>query len=116
VRRQTVVDFVKAQETRQIFAPAPKSGGKVTATNIDDRWQVDTIDWKQMDSSKNRGYKNVLVAVDVFSRLCWAIPMENKSQESTLKALEGIMRVSGRKPTEVDTDGGLEYGPAFPLF
>ena len=68
VKKAAVDAFVKAQETRQIYAPAPKSKGKVGANGLDDRWQVDLIDWKQMDASKNQGQRNVLVVVDVFSR------------------------------------------------
>ena len=116
VRRQAAQEFVKRQETRQVFAPGPKSGGRVTAARLDDRWQADLIDWKQMDSSKNKGYTNVLVVVDVFSRFAWAIPMESKTIEATTIAFDGIMRESGRRPLEVDTDGGLEFGPKFTSF
>ena len=116
VKREAVQGFVKSQETRQVFAPAPKSGGKVTATNIDDRWQADLIDWKQMDNALNKGYKYVLVVVDVFSRFAWAVPMESKSTESAINAFGGILRATGRKPSEVDSDGGLEFGPAFTSF
>ena len=115
IKRKDAQDFVKKQETRQVFAPGPVSSGNVTASRIDDRWQVDLIDWKQMDASKNNGYKNVLVVVDVFSRFAWAIPMENKTTETTVNALEGILR-GGRKPSEVDTDGGLEFGARFTSF
>ena len=115
IKRKDAQEFVKKQETRQVFAPGPVSSGNVTASRIDDRWQVDLIDWKQMDASKNNGYKNVLVVVDVFSRFAWAIPMENKTTEVVVNALEGIMR-GGRKPSEVDTDGGLEFGARFTSF
>ncbi len=46
VKRQAVQEFVKSQETRQVFAPGPKSSGRVTAARIDDRLQADLIDWK----------------------------------------------------------------------
>ena len=69
-----------------------------------------------MDTSKNEGYQNVLVVVDVFSRFAWAVPMESKTIEATTNAFEGIMRESGRKPSEVDTDGGLEFGAKFTSF
>ncbi len=116
VRRADVDAFVKKQETRQVFAPAPKSQGKVTATNIDDKWQVDVIDWKQMDAAQNKGFKNVLVVVDVFSRFAWAVPMESKSQEDTMKALGKILKSSRRKPALVDSDNGQEFGAAFTEF
>jgi hypothetical protein len=116
VSRADVDAFVKKQETRQVFAPAPKSQGKVTATNIDDRWQVDIIDWKQMDAAQNKGFKNVLVVVDVFSRFAWAVPMESKSQDDTIKALGKILKTSKRKPAEVDSDSGQEFGAAVTEF
>ena len=116
VKRQTVQAFVKSQGTKQIFGPGPKSDGKVTATRVDDRWQADLIDFKQMDSSLNKGFKNILVVVDVFSRFAWAVPMETKSAEATAKAFGSILE-SGRKPSELDTDGGLEFsGGTFEAF
>ncbi len=36
VRRQAAQEFVKRQETTQVFAPGPKSGGRVTATRAGD--------------------------------------------------------------------------------
>ena len=108
VTRKAAQEFVRKQETRQVFAPGPVSSGRVTAARLDDLWQIDLIDWKQMDASKNNGFKNVLV-VDVFSRFAWAIPMESKTTEAVVEAFEGILR-TGRKPSEVDTDGGLEFG------
>ena len=116
VKRPVVDAFVKKQETRQVFAPAPKSQGKVTATNVDDRWQVDLIDWKQMDATQNKGFKNVLVVVDVFSRFAWTVPMSSKTQEDAVSALGKVLRTSGRKPAEVDSDGGQEFGAAFTEF
>ena len=116
VKRPVVDAFVKQQETRQVFAPAPKSQGKVTATNLDDRWQADLIDWKQMDATQNKGFKNVLVVVDVFSRYAWAVPMESKSQEDAVKAFGKVLWTSGRKPAEINSDGGQEFGAAFTEF
>ena len=57
VTRKAAQEFVRKQETRQVFAPGPVSSGRVTAARPDDLWQVDLIDWKQMDASKNNGYK-----------------------------------------------------------
>jgi len=113
VSRAAAAAFVKGQETRQVFAPGPRSQGRVTATGVDDRWQVDLIDWKQMDPGKNQGFRNVLIAVDVFSRFAWAVPMKEKTQKAAIAALRSIMDKSGRKPAEVDSDAGQEFGSAF---
>ena len=112
VRRATVDAFVKAQETRQVFAPAPRSDGKVTSSSLDGRWQIDLIDFKQLDATKNDGHKNVLVVTDVFSRFVWAVPLKDKAQNTVTTAFKGILTSSGRKPAEVDSDGGAEFtGP-----
>ena len=70
---------------------------------------------KQFDASnsKNQGFRNVLVVSGVFSRFVWAVPMTSKSQEATASAFKGIMEASGRKPAEVDSDGGAEFSGVF---
>ena len=83
IKRQAAQEFVKKQESRQVFAPGPKSGGRVTASRLDDRWQCDLIDWKQMDASKNDGYKYIFVVVDVFSRFMWTIPTDSKRAKAS---------------------------------
>ena len=108
-----VRSFVKAQESRQIFAPGPASSGKVSSSRLDDRWQADVIDWKQMDAEKNKGMKNTLVVVDVFSRFVWAVPLPSKSPEEVTRAFRSILKVSRRTPAEVDSDGGAEFGGVF---
>ena len=107
VNRAGVESFIRRQETRQVFAPGPRSGGKVTANGLDDRWQAYVIDFaKNFGASKNKGFRNVLVVVDVFSRFAWAIPMKSKSQEDTANAFDDILEETGRRPSKVDTDGG----------
>ena len=113
VKRAGVDAFIKKQETRQVFAPAPRSDGKVTSSSLDGRWQIDLIDFKQLDATKNDGHKNVLVITDVFSRFTWAVPLKDKSQLSVTAAFTGILTSSGRTPTEVDSDGGAEFGGVF---
>ena len=112
VKRAVVVAFVKAQETRQVFAPAPKSNGKVTSTSIDSTWQVDLIDFKQLDAAKNDGHRVILVVADVFSRYVWATPLKEKTQATVSAAFRAIM-ASGRTPAEVDSDGGAEFSGLF---
>ena len=39
-------DFVRAQPVAQVFTPAPRSEGKVTSPELNERWQCDLIDYK----------------------------------------------------------------------
>ena len=105
--------FVEAQETRQVFAPSPRSRGRVTSTRQDDKWQADILDFKQMDASQNGGMRNVLMVVDVFTRFLWAVPMEDKAGETVADAFEAVLRTNGGGPAEVDTLGGTEFGATF---
>jgi transposase InsO family protein len=105
--------FIQSQETRQIFAPTPASKGHVTAARLDDKWQADLIDFKQANAKENEGNRVVLIVTDVLSRYTWAEPLADKAAETVAKAFEAIMRKTGRKPAEVDSDGGNEFGRVF---
>jgi hypothetical protein len=105
--------FVEAQGTRQVFVPAPQSKGHVTAARLDDKWQVDLIDFKQADAKENKGMRVALLVTDVFSRFSWVELLPDKAAATVAKAFEAILRKSGRKPAEVDSDGGTEFGRVF---
>ena len=47
-------DFVRGQSTAQVFAPPPKSNGKVTSPQLNERWQADLMDFKAQDPEKNK--------------------------------------------------------------
>ena len=52
----------------------------------------------------------------MFSRFVWATALRQKSQEAVLAAFRDVMQRSGRKPAEVDSDGGAEFQGAFARF
>ena len=116
VNRKDVADFLRRQETRQVFASGPASDGRVTAARLDATWQVDLIDFKQMNPAKNNGFTVVLVIVDVFSRFMWATALQDKTQQSVLAAFRDVLRNSGRRCAEVDSDGGPEFRGVFAAF
>ncbi len=47
-------DFVRAQPVAQVFAPPPKSEGKVTAAELNSGWQCDLVDHKTKSPEKRR--------------------------------------------------------------
>ena len=64
-------DFVRAQPVAQVFAPAPRSDGKVTSPELNARWQCDLIDYKAKGPEENDGNRLLLVCVDIFSRFLY---------------------------------------------
>ena len=79
-------EFVKTQEAAQVFAPAPRSLGKVTSPELNHTWQADLIDYTSKDPTVNGGHRFALVAVDVFSRKTYTVPLKNKAPEDALSA------------------------------
>ena len=49
-------DFVRGQSTAQVFAPPPKSGGKVTSPQLNERWQADLMDFKAQAPERTRAF------------------------------------------------------------
>ena len=47
-------NFVRGQSAAQVFAAPPKSDGKVTSPELNQRWQADLLDFKQQDPEKQR--------------------------------------------------------------
>ena len=112
VKRKDVQEFVKSQESAQVFQPRIKSEGKVVATGPMKTWQIDIVDFKQFDSKANNGFKYILVAIDIFDRRMMATPQKTKSPEETLKAFKKFAPF----PDEVDSDNGAEWGGTFEEF
>ena len=112
VTRKQVQEFVKGQASAQVFQPRAKSDGRVVATRAMMTWQIDVMDMKQFDAKANKGFKFVLVAVDVFDRTMKAAPMKTKTPEETLR----VFRTFTPLPKEVDSDHGQEFKGVFDEF
>ncbi len=52
---EEVAAFVRAQLVNQVFAAPPKSAGKVTSPEWNERWQCDLVHYKAKSPEKNDG-------------------------------------------------------------
>ena len=111
---------MRAQPVAQVFAPVPRSEGKVTSPELIARWQCDLIDYKDKSPEKNDEYRLVLVCVDVLSRFMYTELLKTKEAEEVSAAFMRIQRAARGKirgktdviPGEVSTDAGAEFkGP-----
>ena len=64
--------------------------------NKDEIWSADLVDM-QAFSSFNKGFKYILIVIDVFSKYVWAVPINDKSAASITKAFENIISDRIRK-------------------
>jgi hypothetical protein len=57
----------------------------------------------------NENFRYLVTCIDVFSKYAWVIPIKNKQAKSVLDAFKNIIRNSGRKPNNFQSDQGTEF-------
>lgn len=80
---------------------------RVIAPFIDYQWDADTAVMKSF-AKDNDGYAFFLVAIDVFSRFAYTVPLRSTQGKEMSSALETIFRRES-KPSKLRTDKGVEY-------
>lgn len=99
----------KQQIVNEIHKDARKNFKRcsVLLKGIDDLWQADLIDIKNL-SSVNKGYKYILIIIDCFSKYAWAVPVKTKTKSEITNAFKKILD-SDRVPNNLQTDLGKEF-------
>ena len=106
---QQVRDFLKKQDTYTLHHSVRRKvrRNKVFVPRIDHQWDADLMDMQQI-SSYNEGYTYVLLAIDIFSRFIWTVPLKTKQGSEVKKAFD-IIFGQGRTPKYLRTDKGTEF-------
>jgi len=101
-------DFIQKQETTQIFKKPKeiKHYFPIVAKHKYEILQIDLVDMSDI-SSANENYKYLLVAVDVFTRLAFVIPLKNKSSPTIVESMNEIIDLT--EPTMINSDNGSEW-------
>ena len=73
---------------------------------MDDIWCSDLVDMQKL-SKWNKGYKYLLMVLDLFSKYGWIVPLKTKTGLEVSKAFESIFRKA--KPKKLWVDKGKEY-------
>ena len=82
-------EFVKQQSVAQVYRPAPRSTGKISATEENMTWQIDLVDNSKFVRSRNKNFRFILVCIDVFSRKLYVEPQEIRLLWSPWRASSG---------------------------
>ena len=80
---------------------------RVIVNHIDEIWCSDLVEMQQF-SKWNKGYRYLLMVLDVFSKYGWIVPLKDKKGETVAEAFKTILK-EGRKPQYLWTDKGKEY-------
>lgn len=82
---------------------------KVYVEKMDAQWDADLMDMTAY-AAENDGFRFVLMAIDIFSRYAWAVPLKSKKATDVSKGFDLLLRkAEGRKPTKIRTDHGGEF-------
>lgn len=105
-----LIEMSKEKVVDELHKAARKNYNRrsVILKGIDDLWQADLIDFKNL-SKDNDGYKYILVVIDCLSKYAWVVPIKRKTKGDVTDAFERIMRQSNRKPSNLQTDMGTEF-------
>ena len=81
---------------------------KVYSQFKDNIWGVDLADMQSL-SRKNKGIKYLLLAIDLYSKYAFIIPLKDKKGISIVNAFNKIIKQSNRKPNKIRVDQGGEF-------
>jgi hypothetical protein len=81
---------------------------RVIVGSVDYQWDADLVDMVTFESD-NKGYKYILVAIDILSRYLWTRPLKNKQGSEVTGAFKDIFAAGDRIPRKVRTDKGQEF-------
>jgi hypothetical protein len=110
ITRKQVESYVKKKGEKQVFQAAQPAKGKTVSESLDARWMMDLIQFNNKPVEVGRKtLRFILVAVNVFDRYLYALPLESKEPKEVLEALTKLITVAPRKPKLISSDDGLEF-------
>lgn len=103
-------NVVKEEVVNELHKPARKNykRRRVITKGIYDLWAIDLVELIP-HSKINKGYKYILVCINVFSKYVWCEPLKNKTGREVAVAMEKILMQNKIKPKNIQSDGGGEF-------
>ena len=80
---------------------------RVITYHIDEIWAADLVEMQQF-SKGNKGFRYLLMVIDVFSKYGWIVPLKDEKGETVAETFKSIFK-DGRKPELLWTDKGTEF-------
>ena len=108
ITMKMVKEFISNQKVSQIFKERRvKNNFPLIADVPLSRIQVDLLDIDSYNPRQNGGNKFLFLAIDVFSRVAFAVPQKNKTDKECLRSFKEIaedIKAQGFKITRLDSD------------
>ena len=104
VKLETIKSELASQPVKQLYYSKPKTaGGHILALNPMDSMQIDLC-FMDKFGRQNHGYNYILLAIDVFSRYAWGVPLKTKNINEVVAAFSHIP-----VPHCIISDNGSEF-------
>lgn len=105
-----IKQWLQSQDAYTLHAPARKKFPRKQyyASGPFETVQMDLADMQNV-AKYNRGFRFILCAIDIFSRLAFCIPVKNKTGPVMAKAIEKILNMYEIIPINCQTDFGKEF-------
>lgn len=104
-------NFINKQSIQQVHKPVTEIKEKqkfIVALDIGEMLQIDLVDYQKY-ATKNNGYKYLFIAVDIFTRYAYAVPIKSKEPKNILEAFKTIPFI----PKAIFSDSGNEFKGVF---
>ena len=110
VKLHKIKQWTQNQDSYSLLKPVRYrfKQNRIITTGIDGTWDADLADVSNI-KEHNEGYSYLLVAIDIFSRYLWIVPVKTKSQADVKAAFEVIFNSTDRRPKRLRTDNGKEF-------
>lgn len=110
ISKDDVTHFLQGHRTYSLMRPRrvhfPRS--KTVAAGFMTDCQVDLADFRSL-SRTNKGYKYMLVAIDVLSKRLFVEPLKSKKAKNMLIAFKNLITQTPIKPMRIYSDLGTEF-------
>ena len=106
-----IAEFLRQHDTHGVYRRIVKKKfprRKVIARFPYEIFMADLMEYPQYKHANN-GYCYILIMIDCFTKMLYAVPMKKKNQEWSAEAFESIFKNFDDYPINLVTDGGLEF-------
>lgn len=107
--RKEVFEFVNSQKTAQVHKPDNSRKvyfSPIVAQDANRDFQMDLLDFQKLGTT-NKGFKWLLVIIDIFDRVCYAYPLKNKTTTEVAEKLKKFFEKV--VPERITSDDGKEW-------
>lgn len=113
ISKQNVIDFLETQDAYTLHKPVRHNFPrlKTLAKHVNYVWQIDLIDLGPMISKKNKGFRYILVAIDILSRYARAVPIKRKFSNTVAEGFKKLIKKV--QPLKIHADQGGEFKNEF---